>query len=225
VSAAAFPPAVPAGAAPRVLFADGQIVVVDKPAGMPSVPARTPLDPPCVAAVLREEHGVLEATHRLDRDTSGLLVLARTPAARAALGRAFEDRRVEKRYEAIVRGVPRSASGIVHLPIAPDPARPPRQRVDPILGRPAATRWWLAESAADGRSWSVLVLEPITGRSHQLRVHLSWLGMPIMGDRLYGGGEPSVGRLLLHATGLRLAHPADGRSLEFSSPRPFGPVA
>ena len=200
----------------HVVFADDHLIVVDKPAGMPSVPARTPLDPPCVASRLRAGFGPLEAVHRLDRDTSGLLVLARSALARAALGRAFEHRLVRKRYEAIVHGVPVRPEGILHLPLAADPLRPPRSRVDPILGRPATTRWRvLTASSGPGRPRSRLELEPITGRSHQLRVHLAWLGMPIVGDRLYGVvNEPAASRLGLHAAWLAFPHPRDGHVME-----------
>jgi len=205
-----------------VVFADEHLIVVDKPAGMPSVPARTSLDPPCVASHLREAFGLVEAVHRLDRDTSGLLVLARSAPARAALGRAFENRLVRKRYEAIVHGVPARPEGILHLPLASDPARPPRSRVDPILGRPASTRWrLLTASSGPGERWSRLELEPITGRSHQLRVHLAWLGMPIVGDRLYGTAHhPAAGRLMLHAAWLAFPHPCDGRMIEVTAEPP-----
>ena len=208
------------------MFADADLIVVDKPAGMPSVPARTPLDPPCVASHVRAAFGNLEAVHRLDRDTSGLLVLARSSQARTALGRAFEARAVQKRYEAIVHGGPAGEEGIVHLPLASDPQRPPRSRVDPIMGRPATTRWrLLATVPVAGQQQSRLELEPITGRSHQLRVHLAWLGMPIVGDRLYGPGHaaaqgPSATRLGLHATWLVFPHPRDGRLVEVRSEPP-----
>jgi tRNA pseudouridine32 synthase/23S rRNA pseudouridine746 synthase len=204
-----------------VLFADAHVIVVDKPPGMPSVPARTPLDPPAVATMLRDEYGPLEAVHRLDRDTSGLLVLSRSPAARIALGRSFEERAVQKRYEAIVCGVPAAAHGEIHLPLAPDPGRPPRHRVDPISGRIAITRWRLVERHEfPNGSRSLLDLEPVTGRSHQLRVHLAWLGVPIVGDRLYGPAtQPAAAeRLALHAAWLRFPHPADGRQVEIASP-------
>jgi tRNA pseudouridine32 synthase/23S rRNA pseudouridine746 synthase len=217
---------VPDGSGIRIVFADADLIVVDKPAGMPSVPARTLLDPPCVASHLRAAFGDLEAVHRLDRDTSGLLVLARTSQARAALGRAFEARAVRKRYEAIVHGGPARDEGIVHLPLASDPQRPPRSRVDPILGRPATTRWRLLTAApVAGQQRSRLELEPVTGRSHQLRVHLAWLGMPIVGDRLYGPVHAAMKgalttRLGLHATWLAFPHPRDGRLVEVSSQPP-----
>ena len=199
------------------------LVVVDKPSGMPSVPARTPLDPPDVAARLWREFGPLEAVHRLDRDTSGLLVFARDSQARAALGRAFERGEVTKTYLAIVAGRPPRAAGELHLPLAADRDRPPRQRVDPVLGRRAATRWkTLAESAPTARSQGAALVEltPLTGRSHQLRVHLAWLGCPILGDRLYGRDQDPSLRLALHATAIDLPHPKDGGRLMLTSPPP-----
>jgi len=212
----------------HVLHADADMVVVVKPAGMPSVPARTMLDPPCVARQLRDAHGPLEAVHRLDRDTSGVLVLARTAAARAALGLAFETRRARKRYLAIVHGRPKPSAGILHLPLASDPRRPPRSMVDPIHGRPATTRWRLLAAPFLERHWSLVELEPVTGRSHQLRVHLAWLGLPIVGDRLYGRDGPATaarttpgGPLALHASWLEIPHPHDGRRMAFAADPPW----
>lgn len=210
-----------------IVFADEHLVVVDKPPGIPSVPARTPLDPPSVIERIAADVGRVEAVHRLDRDTSGLLVLARTPAARSALGRAFESRDVHKRYLAVVVGEPAAVEGIVHLPLADDPTRPPRKRIDPILGRRATTRWrWRAGAVYAGRGVSLLDLEPVTGRSHQLRAHLAWLGMPIVGDRLYGGQAATVaGRLALHAAAIDLPHPVDGRRIALvAAARPAGPA-
>lgn len=206
------------GAAVRIVSADPHIVVVDKPGGMPSVPARTPLDPPAVAAVLAAEWGPLEAVHRLDRDTSGLLVLARTAAARTALGRALESRQVAKRYLAVVTGGPPAAAGTIHLPLADDPHRRPAKRVDPILGRRATTRWRVIATLRAGDALRTLVaLEPVTGRSHQLRAHLAWLGCPISGDPLYGPRD-GAGRLALHAATLEFPHPDDGRVLRLAAP-------
>jgi tRNA pseudouridine32 synthase/23S rRNA pseudouridine746 synthase len=211
-------------APPRIVFADAAIVVVDKPSGMPSVPARTPLDPPAVAVRLAAACGPLEAVHRLDRDTSGLLVLARGRESRAALGIAFERRLVAKRYLAVVAGRPAQPSGTVSLRLAADRDRPPRQRVDPEHGREAITCWRLvathAASAPAGER-SLVALEPRTGRSHQLRVHLAELGCPIVGDRLYA--PPPVaeaGPLALHAAGLAFDHPLTGERLVFEAPPP-----
>ncbi|MFN9370150.1 MAG: RluA family pseudouridine synthase [Planctomycetia bacterium] len=205
---------------PRIVHCDEAIVVVEKPSGMPSVPARTPLDPPCVAERLAAFFGTVEAVHRLDRDTSGLLVLARSAEARAALGRAFEHGLVAKRYVAVVRGAPPIDAGEIHQPLAPDPDRPPRQRVDVVHGRRAVTRWWQRERGLAGtpaEGCSLLELEPLTGRSHQLRVHLAWLGCPLLGDRLYGPREER-GRLALHAAEISFPHPIDGRELRCTAP-------
>lgn len=214
------------GGGPPLLFVDPHLLVIDKPAGMPSVPARTPHDPADVVAVLRAGGVVattdmLEAVHRLDRDTSGALVLARTAAARAALGRAFESRVVKKRYLAIVRGET-APDGVIDLPLADDPDQPPRKRVDPTAGRRATTRWHrLAVVAREREVWSVVALEPLTGRSHQLRAHLAWLGTPIVGDRLYGQRPEAEPRsMALHAAWIAFPHPADGRLVSVTAPLP-----
>lgn len=199
----------------RVLYADAWLVAVDKPSGVPSVPARSPHDPACVAKRLCDRFGELEAVHRLDRDTSGVLVLARHRDARVRLGRAFEQRRVCKRYLAICRGRPSSLGGDVHLPLAADLERRPRQRVDPIHGRRSHTRWRVvACDDCEREPHALLELEPLTGRSHQLRVHLAWLGLPILGDQLYDRFlPPSPPRLALHAAMLVLPHPETGDAL------------
>lgn len=206
----------------RILLIDADLVVVDKPAGMPSVPARTCHDPPDVATVL--EQGPLvgtarpEAVHRLDRDTSGVLILARTSAARATLGRAFEEGGVEKTYRAFVTGRLPTPEGVIHLPLAPDPAAPPRQRVDPILGRAATSRFAGVTSPGLPDGISAVDLMPVTGRSHQLRVHMAWLGCPILGDRLYGPPASASRRLWLHAARISFPHPRDGRPVIVGSP-------
>jgi len=209
---------------PVVVHADDDLVVVDKPGGVPSVPARTSLDPPDVAARLRATFGSCEAAHRLDRDTSGLLVLARNREARIALGRAFEAGTVTKVYLAVVAGALPAPGGELSLPLAADRERPPRQRVDPILGRRATSRWRVLATAT---SSSLVELEPVTGRSHQLRVHLAWLGCPILMDPLYGGcgrgaGQTRRGGLALRAMRLVLPHPRDGRTLAVEAAWPSG---
>lgn len=218
-----------ADAPPRILLADTEVIAVDKPAGMPSVPARTPLDPPDVAAVVRAENlvdlgpspAMLEAVHRLDRDTSGVMLLARTATARAALGRAFEARAVAKRYLALVEGLV-DATGTIDMPLADDPLHPPRKRVDATFGRRALTRWRrLGVAGAEAGGWSLVELEPVTGRSHQLRAHLAWLGNPIVGDRLYGARSSAPDRrLALHAAWLEFPHPVDGRRVAVAAAVP-----
>lgn len=205
----------------RILFEDGDLVVVMKPSGMPSVPARTAWDPPDVASVLLGRCGTLEAVHRLDRDTSGLLVLARSRDARARLGRAFEAGLVDKRYLAVVHGEPPLDHGEIHQPLADDPAHPPRKRVDPILGRRATTRWrTLRRLGTGGERMTLVELEPVTGRSHQLRVHLAWLGCPIVGDGLYASAVRPGDRLALHAAAIAFPHPRDDARVSLVSDPP-----
>jgi tRNA pseudouridine32 synthase/23S rRNA pseudouridine746 synthase len=201
----------------RLICADSWLVAVHKPSGVPSVPARNPLDPPSVVEQLRASHGPLEAVHRLDRDTSGVLLLARHREARVRLGRSFEQGLAEKRYLAICHGRPPKDEGDLHLPLAADLSRPPCQRVDPIHGRRAQTRWrLLATDESRDEHRSLLELEPRTGRSHQLRVHMAWLGTPVVGDRLYGR-QPGdcLPRLALHAAFLAIPHPRDGEPISF----------
>lgn len=200
----------------RLICADSWLVAVHKPSGVPSVPARNPLDPPSVAEQLRASHGPLEAVHRLDRDTSGVLLLARHREARVRLGRSFEQGLAEKRYLAICHGRPPKDEGDLHLPLAADLSRPPCQRVDPIHGRRAQTRWrLLATDESRDEHRSLLELEPRTGRSHQLRVHMAWLGTPVVGDRLYGRPGDCLPRLALHAAFLAIPHPRDGEPISF----------
>jgi tRNA pseudouridine32 synthase/23S rRNA pseudouridine746 synthase len=203
---------------PAVLAADSWLAVVDKPSGMPSVPARTAADPPSVIERLAGDLGRLEPVHRLDRDTSGLLVLARHREARIRLGRFFENGRVLKCYLAVCRGWPDGSAGEIHLPLAADPDRPPRHRVDPILGRRSLTRWRLLARSCEDVRQSLIELQPVTGRSHQLRVHLAWKGLPIEGDPLYGPSRPLAWpRLALHAARLIIPHPATEEPLVLSS--------
>jgi tRNA pseudouridine32 synthase/23S rRNA pseudouridine746 synthase len=210
-------------ASAQVVFMDEHLLVVDKPSGMPSVPARTARDPLSVVTVLAAVHGPLEAAHRLDRDTSGLLLLARTTTARTALGRCFEARGVDKRYLAVVRGSPPSPAGRAHLPLADDPSQPPRKRIDPVLGRRAVTAWQtLAYQETSAGPATLLCLEPLTGRSHQLRAHLAWLGCPILGDRLYDAATADL-PLALHAATLRFPHPVTQSTVELSCPPPPAP--
>ena len=215
---------------PPVLHADDWLLVVDKPAGMLSVAGRGPAGEDCLHARLRQAWPDALVVHRLDMATSGLMVFARGERAQRILSIAFAARAVDKRYVAIVAGKPEPANtdgegwATIELPLAADwPARP-RQKVDAAGGRPSLTRWRVAREAP--RAWeggTRLELQPVTGRSHQLRVHLAAIGHPILGDALYAPG-PIAGaapRLLLHAESLALAHPADGRPLVWRCDAPF----
>lgn len=160
--------------------------------------------------------------HRLDRDTSGLILLARDAGTHRALSAAFAERRVRKTYLARVEGLPVARGGWIDQPLARLASRPPRYGVVPVAGggKPALTRWRLLER---GPCSSLVVLQPHTGRSHQLRVHLAALGHPVLGDPLYG--DPAAApRLQLHAAGLRFRHPVTGEPLRLRSWCPLAPA-
>jgi tRNA pseudouridine32 synthase/23S rRNA pseudouridine746 synthase len=205
-----------------VIHADRAILVIDKPAGLLAVPGRGPAKQECAVSRARVQFPDLPgqpAVHRLDMATSGLLLLARGAEMQRRLSRAFAERAVHKRYVAIVHGDVTGEHGEIDLPLAADWPNRPRQQVDPLHGKPSLTRWRvLARDSAAGTTR--LALEPVTGRSHQLRVHLLAHGHPIVGDALYGPPLPAA-RLLLHAEHLALDHPYDGRPIGFDSPAPF----
>jgi tRNA pseudouridine32 synthase/23S rRNA pseudouridine746 synthase len=201
-----------------VLFSDPWLLAVDKPAGLLSQPGLGPEQDDAVAGRLVARWGPLHLVHRLDRDTSGLLLLARDAASHRALSLAFAERRVEKKYVADVLGNPGTA-GRIQRPLRRASRQPPRYRVDPA-GRPGLTDWRRLEAHP---GWSRLELRPLTGRSHQLRVHLAWLGHPLLGDPLYGNARSRglASRLRLHAARLAFDHPVSGTRIELSSPAPW----
>ena len=205
---------------PSIVHRDDRLLVLDKPSGLLAVPGRGPDLQDCLARRVQELFPTALVVHRLDRDTSGLMLMALDASAQRELGRQFEQRQVHKHYQCIVRGVPECSSGLVDLPIARDPARPPRYRIDQDAGRPSQTGWQVLERLGDRARLDV---EPITGRSHQIRLHLATLGHPILGDPLYADDETHrlAPRLLLHATLLAVTHPADGQSVEWRSECPF----
>jgi tRNA pseudouridine32 synthase / 23S rRNA pseudouridine746 synthase len=206
----------------HVPFADETLLVVEKPAGLLAVPGRGEAGSDCVAARVAARFADALVVHRLDMATSGLMLFARGAAAQRALSADFAHRRVGKRYFAVVAGLVDADAGTIELPLAADWPNRPRQKVDPESGKPSLTRWRvLSRDAAGCRTR--LELEPVTGRSHQLRVHLASVGHAIVGDALYAAPEVAAqaSRLLLHASHLTFGHPADGRRLAFDSPAPF----
>ena len=209
------PPADP----PRILHQDAQILVADKPSGLLSVPGRGAALSDCLIDRLRRDHPGIRLVHRLDRDTSGVVVFALTAQAQADLNLQFEERRTQKRYVARVAGHPQDARGRIDLPLIVDWPNRPRQKVCHDTGRPARTDWRvLGLEGADAR----VALVPHTGRTHQLRVHMQALGHPILGDTLYASGAAlDWPRLMLHAEELRLRHPETGAALTFRAPVPF----
>lgn len=203
----------------RIVHVDDRLVIIDKPAGLLSVPGRT--DPLCASAQVQAHYPDALIVHRLDQATSGLLLFARGPAAQRALSADFAERRVGKVYVAVVGGR-LSGDGLIDLPLAADWPNRPRQRVDPTHGKPSQTRWRVLghDSPPAGDpvgEHSRVELEPLTGRSHQLRVHLAALGHPILGDALYAPPDlaNAAPRLLLHASELRVA------GQHFTSPPEF----
>ena len=189
-----------------LLHLDADLIVVNKPAGLLSVPGRGADKQDCVVHRLQANgHPEALTAHRLDMATSGLLMLARGVAAQRDLSMAFEARRVGKRYVAVVQGLMDAASDWqqIDLPLMTDWPNRPRQMVDHAQGKPSVTRWRVLSHDAAART-TRLELEPLTGRTHQLRVHLLALGHPILGDALYGPQPPLHDRLHLHACHLSL---------------------
>ncbi len=203
-----------------ILYADEHLLLVRKPQLLLSVPGRHPDNQDCVINRLREHYPSASIVHRLDLDTSGIMVIPLDAAIHAHISRQFQERKVEKRYDAVVFGRMTDEQGEIDLPIAPDWSNRPRQKICPQRGKAALTRYQVQERGADR---SRLLLRPVTGRSHQLRIHLASVGHPILGCDLYAH-EEALGmapRLLLHARSLGFTHPASGRWLERDCPPEF----
>ncbi|MEM9231203.1 MAG: pseudouridine synthase [Pseudomonadota bacterium] len=203
-----------------VLHADADLLVVDKPAGLLSVPGKNPSLADCLEARVRAEFPEALLLHRLDMDTSGVMVFARTRAAQRHVARQFERRQLGKSYVARVWGRPAQDQGRIELPLICDWPRRPLQKVCKANGKPSVTEWRVqAEEGAVTR----LQVTPLTGRSHQIRVHLLSLGHPIAGDRFYARGRAldAAQRLQLHAHSLTLRHPDGGAPACFTAAVPF----
>ncbi len=196
----------------ELLYADAWLLALAKPSGLLSQPGLGPELADSLISRAQRRWPTARLVHRLDRDTSGLILLARDAETHRLLSAAFADRRVHKTYLARVQGVPAARGGLIDQPVARLATRPPLYGVVPVLagGKPALTRWRRLRG-------NTLLLQPHTGRSHQLRVHLAWLGHPVLGDPLYGD-RASAPRLQLHATGLRLRHPVTGAPLRLRAP-------
>ena len=223
------PPPRPSVAVPQdipltVVYQDADLVVIDKPAGLaahpgPGHPDRTLVNG--LLALCPDIQGIggeirPGIVHRLDKNTSGLMIAAKTESAHHGLSQQIKDRVVHKGYLALVKGIPSPETGMIDAPIGRDPRRRTRMAVT-TDGRESRTGYRLLERA--GR-YSLLELQLHTGRTHQARVHLAWLGHPILGDAVYGKRSPLLSRHFLHAHCLAFAHPATGEPLEFRSPLP-----
>ncbi len=197
---------------------DASVLVLDKPAGLLSVPGKLNGRRDCLQTRLWRAHPDSLLVHRLDCDTSGVIIFARNKAAQGFLGQEFEQRRAQKTYIARVAGVIAADSGHIDLPLAADWPNRPRQKVDLVQGRAAQTDW---QVIGRGLGETRLRLSPLTGRSHQLRVHMLALGHPILGDPIYSDNSRAHPRLMLHAESLSLHHPATGARVAFHATCPF----
>ncbi len=212
---------------PVLVHADAHLLVFDKPSGLLSVPGLGPDKQDCLRVRAQRRWPDAMTVHRLDMATSGLVLMARGPEMQKALSMAFEKRQVHKRYEAVVLGTPATSPDAegwsrIALPIRIDYLNRPRSIVDAERGKPSLTLWRpLGPGPWPGTTR--LSLEPFTGRTHQLRVHLMALGHPIVSDPLYAppAGRTLAPRLLLHACELALPHPATGQVLRLSRAAPF----
>jgi tRNA pseudouridine32 synthase/23S rRNA pseudouridine746 synthase len=202
------------------VYADTHLLVFNKPSGLLSVPGRGPDKQDALSARAQQAYPDALVVHRLDMSTSGLVVMARGIAMQRLLNAAFADRAVVKRYTAVVAGALAENQGQIDLPILVDWPNRPLRKIDPDQGQASCTRWQVLE-VCDGHTR--LALEPVTGRTHQLRVHLAAIGHPILGDALYAppGVQAQAHRLLLHAHHLALRHPATGAALQWECQADF----
>lgn len=202
-----------------IAYMDDEVLVIDKPSGLLSVPGKTPDLDDCVEARAKTWLPSAHIVHRLDMDTSGLIILARSKAGQRDLSKQFEQREIAKTYMAIIWGEPDDDEGVIDLPLIADWPRRPLQKVCHETGKRAVTHWQVVRRAAET---SLVRLKPETGRSHQLRVHMLSLGHPIIGDPFYAEGDALAAspRLELHATELGWRCPGDGSQRLVTIPGP-----
>lgn len=213
----------PAHQALSVLHLSEWLIVVDKPSGLLSVPGRGAGKEDCLSRRVQAEFPDAMIVHRLDMGTSGIVVMGRGARAQRELSILFQERRVHKRYQALVEGRwTAAAAGEIELPICVDWPNRPRQKVDHAMGRPSLTRYRVLGFDA-ARVASRIELEPVTGRSHQLRVHMEAMGHPILGDDFYGttASCAKAERLMLHACQIEFGDPETGAPLRIECPPPF----
>jgi tRNA pseudouridine32 synthase/23S rRNA pseudouridine746 synthase len=210
----------PPKSAVTILHRDDDILVVSKPEKLLSVPGRDPAHHTSLLSYLQDDFPAVQIVHRLDMETSGIMVLGLNAKAHRHLSIQFQNRETQKTYIAQIWGTPDGTSGLVDLPLICDWPNRPLQKVDHEVGKPSQTQWKIIES---NEIYSRVKLTPITGRSHQLRVHMMELGHPILGDEFYAHDEAygAAARLMLHAQDLSFQHPSTGEQISFTSPCPF----
>lgn len=207
---------------PQILYNNNGLLVVCKPAGLLSQPGRRAEKWDSVITRLKPQFPEAVVVHRLDEPTSGLMMLALGQKMSSGLSRAFRERLVHKRYEAIIDGIMSADQGSIDFPLIADWPNRPRQKIDFETGKPSLTHFQVMERN-EQENWTRVDLEPFTGRSHQLRMHLMALGHPILGDPLYAHPEAfsRAPRMYLHARHLSFEHPLTGEPMVFDSPTPF----
>jgi tRNA pseudouridine32 synthase/23S rRNA pseudouridine746 synthase len=205
-----------------ILYQDDFLLAVNKPTGLLSVPGRGPDKQDCMIARVQESYAGALIVHRLDMSTSGLLLMALDKDTHRQLSRQFQQREISKQYTAVVAGRLEKPEGLIDKPMICDWPNRPRQIIDHEKGKPAQTRYETIEYIP-GNNTTRLMLSPITGRTHQLRLHCKSIGHAILGDELYAGPEVVAGaeRLLLHASSLSFPHPVSRENILIKSEPPF----
>ncbi len=206
----------------QLVYQDDQLLVVNKPAMLLTVPGRHPANFDCLVSRVQQQFPTATVVHRLDYDTSGLVILPLTKSALSHISKQFQARTVHKQYQALVEGELATPNGSIELPIAADPDHRPLYKICHALGKPSLTHYQLLNYDNE-TNLSRLLLSPVTGRSHQLRVHLLSLGKPIIGDTLYGdaANRARSSRLCLHAVSIEFCHPTTTQPLTFTATTPF----
>jgi tRNA pseudouridine32 synthase/23S rRNA pseudouridine746 synthase len=203
-----------------IIFEDEDLLAINKPSGVLSVPGKPPNPTPCVQDYIPTPQAALLTIHRLDMDTSGILLMAKNKTAHRFMSMAFQNRETTKGYQAVCAGIIGSWEGQIQLPMRCDWDNRPRQCIDFVQGRHAQTHWQVIHQFDDYFS---VKLSPITGRSHQLRLHMKMIGHPILGDTLYADQSALTksSRLLLHASHLGFIHPTTHQSIALNNPASF----
>ncbi len=205
----------------HIVDQDEHLIAINKPAGLLSVPGRGAAMQDCALHRVQQRFPRALLVHRLDEATSGLLLFALSPVVQKAMSIAFETRQVKKQYMAWVHGLNMPERGVIDAPIAVDWPQRPMRKIDFAIGKSAITQYQMLLKN-EHSSLILLGLQPQTGRTHQLRVHMQHIGHPIVGDKLYGLAQDTAPRLMLHASGLQFQHPCDAaRDLNLESTPPF----